>query len=86
MMRTVVLECTSPMRFDRITFDPNQLAGAPRIRGLRIPVSVIVGLVAEGFSFDQIIADYPDLEREDITQALAFAAEAVRERQLPLAG
>lgn len=73
-------------RFDRITSDPRQLGGVPCIRGLRIPVATVVGLVAEGLSFDEILNDYPDLVREDIVQSLAYAAEAVRERQLPLAG
>jgi uncharacterized protein (DUF433 family) len=71
-------------RFDRITIDPAQMGGAPCIRGLRVPVSTIVGLVAEGRSNAQILADYPDLQGADITQALEYASEAVRERQLPL--
>jgi uncharacterized protein (DUF433 family) len=73
-------------RFDRITIDPAQLGGAPCVRHLRIPVSTLVGLIAEGCSETQILADYPDLQPEDIRQALSYAAEAVRERQLPLAG
>ncbi len=71
-------------RFDRITVDPRQLGGVPCIRRLRIAVATIVGLIAERKTREQILADYPDLEDEDITQALAYAAEAVRERQLPL--
>ena len=70
--------------YDRITVDPKQLGGAPCLRRLRIPVATVVGLVSEGKSTAEILADYPDLEPEDITQALAYAAEAVRERQLPL--
>jgi uncharacterized protein (DUF433 family) len=73
------------MTFARITIRPEQLGGAPCIRGLRIPVSVIVELVADGATTDEIIALYPDLERDDIPEALRFAAEAVRERELPLA-
>ncbi len=69
--------------FDRITVNPRQLGGVPCVRDLRIPVATIVGPVAEDLTFDQILADYPDLEREDIKQALAYASEAVRERQLP---
>jgi len=72
--------------FDRITIDPAQMGGVPCIRGMRIPVATIVGLVAEGLTNAQILADYPDLDAADIAQALAYAAEAVRERQLPLAG
>lgn len=70
-------------RFPRITIDPRQCGGAPTIRGLRIPVATVVGLVSQGVSWDQILADYPDLEREDIAESLAFAAEAVRERTIP---
>jgi uncharacterized protein (DUF433 family) len=71
-------------RFDRITVDPAQMGGVPCIRHLRIPVATVVGLVAEGVTSDRILSDYPDLEPEDIAQALAYAAEAVRERQLPV--
>ncbi len=70
--------------FDRITIDPAQMGGAPCIRGLRIPVATVVGLVAEGRSQAQILSDYPDLEPDDIQQALSYAAEAVRERQIPV--
>lgn len=72
------------MRFERITINPKQMGGLPCIRGLRIPVTTIVGLLAAGETHDQILADYPDLEAEDILAALAFAAEAVQERELPL--
>lgn len=72
------------MLFDRITVEPNKMGGAPCIRGLRIPVATVVGLVSEGLTTAQILADYPDLEAEDISQALAYASAAVRERQLPL--
>lgn len=71
-------------KFDRITVDPNQMGGVPCLRGLRIPVATVVGLVAEERTYDQILSDYPDLEVQDIRQALAYAAEAVRERELPL--
>ncbi|MBN1490662.1 MAG: DUF433 domain-containing protein [Phycisphaerae bacterium] len=70
--------------FDRITIDPARMGGAPCIRGLRIPVATVVGLVAEGRSTAQILSDYPDLEPDDIQQALSYAAEAVRERQIPV--
>lgn len=71
-------------RFDRITVDPSQMGGVPCIRRLRIPVATVVGLVAEGVSQEQILTDYPDLEPEDIRQALSYAAQAVCERQLPI--
>lgn len=72
------------MKFTRITADPNQMDGVPCIRGLRIPVSVIVGMVAEGIRNEEILNLYPDLEKEDIKEALQYAAEAVREQQIPL--
>ena len=71
-------------QFDRITVDPAQMGGVPCIRHLRIPVATIVGLVAERRTDAEILADYPDLEPDDIRQALVYAAEAVRERQLPM--
>lgn len=70
--------------FERITIDPNQMGGVPCIRGLRIPVASIVDMVASGMSHEDILTDFPDLEAEDIREALWFAAAAVRERQLPL--
>ncbi|GMV19560.1 MAG: DUF433 domain-containing protein [Myxococcales bacterium] len=73
------------MPFPRISLQPEQMGGAPCIRGLRIPVSVVVDMVADGMTHEEILALYPDLEREDIGEALRFAAEAVRERELPLA-
>jgi uncharacterized protein (DUF433 family) len=72
-----------PPAFDRITFDPEVMAGRACIRGLRIPVSVIVGQVAAGASPAQILADYPDLEAEDIRQALAYAAWLAQEEVIP---
>ena len=72
------------MNFTRITIDPRQMGGVPCLRGLRIPVATVVGMVAEGMSEEEILDGYPDLEREDIREALRFAAEALRERQLPL--
>jgi uncharacterized protein (DUF433 family) len=74
------------MRFTRITVNPRQMAGVPCIRGLRIPVATVVGMVADGMTESEILTAYPDLEREDLTEALKYAAEAVRERELPLVG
>jgi uncharacterized protein (DUF433 family) len=59
---------------DRITFDPQIMGGRACIRGMRIPVSVIVKQVAAGASLPEILLDYPDLEEADIRQALAYAA------------
>ncbi len=72
------------MRFSRITFNPDQMAGVPCIRGLRIPVATVVGMVAEEMTTAEILAAYPDLEADDIREALQYAAETVRERELPL--
>lgn len=72
------------MRFDRITTDPDQMGGAPCIRGLRIPVATIVDMVADGLTPAEIIGAFPDMQPEDIEQALHYAAESVRERELPL--
>jgi uncharacterized protein (DUF433 family) len=72
------------VEFTRITVDPKQMGGVPCIRRLRIPVATIVDLVAEGMTVEQIIEAYPDLEEADIREALRYAAEAVRERELPL--
>jgi len=72
------------MRFTRITVDPGQMGGVPCIRGLRIPVATIVDMVAQGLSTEEILELYPDLEPEDIAEALRYAAEAVREMELPL--
>jgi uncharacterized protein (DUF433 family) len=71
------------MSFSRITVKLDQMAGVPCIRGLRIPVATVVGMVADGMSPSEILAAYPDLEAEDIREALQFAAESVRERELP---
>ena len=68
---------------DRITFEPGKMGGRACIRGLRITVSVIVALVADGVSRKEILRDYPDLESEDIRQALSYAAWLVREEIVP---
>ncbi|MFQ5694015.1 MAG: DUF433 domain-containing protein [Nitrospinota bacterium] len=72
------------MKFTRITVNPRQMGGVPCIRGLRIPVATVVGLVADGMTEAEILHAYPDLELRDIHEALQYAAEAVRERELPL--
>jgi uncharacterized protein (DUF433 family) len=60
------------------------MAGVPCIRGLRFPVATVVAMVADGMTNEEILLEHPDLEVEDISEALKFAALAVRERQLPL--
>ena len=68
---------------DRITFEPGKMGGQACIRGLRVTVGLVVSLVADGLSWDEILADYPYLEREDIRQALAYAAWLAREEVIP---
>jgi uncharacterized protein (DUF433 family) len=70
--------------FARITVNPEQMGGVPVIRGLRIPVATVVGMVADGMTTDEIVKALPDLVEEDVREALRYAAEAVRERELPL--
>ena len=68
------------MTFDRITFERQILGGRACIRGMRIPVSVIVGQIANGATFEEVLAGHPDLEREDIQQALGYAAWLAQEQ------
>ena len=72
------------MTFKRITIRPEQMGGVPCIRNLRIPVATVVDMVADGMGEPEILAAYPDLQAEDVHEALHYAAEAVRERELPL--
>ena len=72
------------MRFTRITVNPDQMAGQPCIRGLRIPVATVVGMLADGMTEAEVVESLPDLVPEDVHEALRYAAEAVRERELPL--
>ena len=69
----------------RITFNPEVMGGKPCIRGMRVTVGTIVGLVASGKTVDEVLADYPYLEREDILEALSYAAWRAEEREVPLA-
>ena len=71
------------MAFKRITVDPDVMGGAPCIRGLRIPVATVVSMIADGMTTEDVIDELPDVTREDVSESLRFAAEAVRERELP---
>ena len=73
------------MTFTRITVSAAQMGGVPCIRGLRIPVATVVGMLADGMTEAEILEALPDLEADDLSEALRYAAEAVRERELPLA-
>ena len=72
------------MGLDRITFDANVMGGKPCIRGLRVTVGTIVGLIAAGKSFAEILKAYPYLEEQDLRDALSYAAWRVEEIELPL--
>ena len=72
------------MGLDRITRNPEVMGGKPCVRGMRVTVGTIVGLVASGHSYPEIVASYPYLEEEDIRQALAYAAWRVEEFEVPL--
>jgi uncharacterized protein (DUF433 family) len=71
------------MAYKRITVNPDQMGGVPCVRGLRIPVATVVAMVAEGMTEAEILQTLPNLEPEDIREALRFATEAVQERALP---
>ncbi len=73
-------------KLDRITVNPKVFQGQPCIRNMRIPVSLIVKLVSVGKTADEIISDYPELEKEDVKQSLEFAAWMTSEKTFPLIG
>ncbi len=70
---------------NRITFDPTVMGGKPCIRGMRVTVGTLVGLIASGKNIDEVLAEYPYLEREDILEALSYAAWRAEEREYPIA-
>ncbi len=70
--------------FDRITHDPQVLAGRATVRGLRISVAHVVNLVANGMTAAEIVAEYPDLEEEDVRQALTYAAAIAEDQLYPI--
>ena len=69
----------------RVTFNPEVMGGKPTIRGMRVTVGMVVGMVASGYTTDEILRLYPYLEAEDITQALTYAAWRAEEIDVPLA-
>ena len=73
------------MKLERITFQPGLMGGKPTIRGMRVTVGTVVGLVAAGKSVAEILEAYPYLEEEDVRQALVYAAWRASEFELPLA-
>jgi uncharacterized protein (DUF433 family) len=71
-------------QFPRITMDPDVCFGKPCIRGMRLPVASILSYLSGGMTTDEILKDWPELEAEDLTEALAFAATALEDSFLPL--
>ncbi len=72
--------------FDRITQEPGTMGGKPCIRGLRVTVGMVVGQIGAGHTVDEVLADFPYLEREDVMQALRYAAWRAEEREIVLGG
>lgn len=72
------------MAFERITVDPERMGGVPTIRDLRVTVSMVLGQLAGGRTIEQVLEDYPYLERADVLAALEYAAAAVNEREVPV--
>jgi uncharacterized protein (DUF433 family) len=72
------------MAFERITVDPERMGGLPTIRDLRVTVSMVLGQLAGGRTIEQVLEDYPYLERADVLAALEYAAAAVNEREVPV--
>lgn len=72
--------------FDRITLDPRVMGGKACVRGMRVTVGMIVGQIGAGHTIEEVLRDYPYLEREDVLQALRYAAWRMEEREVPLAG
>lgn len=68
----------------KITVNPKQMGGVPCIRGLRIPVATVVGMIADGMTPDDVVRELPPLDLDDVAAALRFAADAVADREIPL--
>lgn len=84
IMFYAILRQRQQFMLTRITIDPAQMGGVPCIRGLRIPVATVIGMLADGMTHPEILEAYPDLEEADISEALHYAAESVREQMLPI--
>jgi uncharacterized protein (DUF433 family) len=81
----LVLAYPKGVAYERITINPDRMSGLPCIRDTRVTVSAVLGQLAAGRGIEEIVIDYPYLERDDVLAALEFAAAAVQERELPLA-
>lgn len=76
-------EAPATKPFDRITFDPEVMGGRACIRGIRVTVATIVDQIADGASIEDVLAEYPYLEREDVRQAISYAAWLARDEVMP---
>lgn len=83
-MRTPWLRFPTMTRLERITADPSICHGKPTVRGLRYPVEMLLELLASGMTIEEILEDYPDLERDDVLAALEFGAKTAGMRRVPL--
>jgi uncharacterized protein (DUF433 family) len=72
------------MRYERVAVDHRIMGGVPCIVGTRIPVATLVSMIAEGMTIDEIVTDFPQISGDDVREALQFAAETMREREMPL--
>jgi uncharacterized protein (DUF433 family) len=72
-------------KLSRITMDPQVMGGKPCIRSMRVTVGTLVGLMASGKTIDEVLAAYPYIERQDVLEALTYAAWRAEEKELPLA-
>ncbi len=81
-MKTIEEVCMDETILDRITVDPAICHGKPCVRGMRYPVEVILELLSSGMTFEEVLADYPDLEKADIDACLCYAARAVHTKSL----
>ena len=72
-------------KLSRITMDPQVMGGKPCIRSMRVTVGTLVGLMASGKTIDEVLAAYPYIDRQDVLEALTYAAWRAREKELPLA-
>jgi uncharacterized protein (DUF433 family) len=71
-------------QFDRITLDPAVMGGKPCVRGMRVTIGMIVGQIGAGRTIQEVLSDYPYLDREDVLQALRYAACLAADREIPL--
>lgn len=84
-VQTWTIAYAGDMALDRITVDPTRMGGVPCVRDLRVTVSMVLGQLAAGASIDEVLTDYPYLEREDVSAALEYAAAIVNEHEVPIA-